>query len=93
MDLPIDLVPNTSPPRFRWKRTVSTLNGTSTVQCEGTVPPQLECALADLIALVKGQAKEIEKLRGGLAPVQHDATPTVTVPTPVGLSSRGRRGR
>jgi hypothetical protein len=53
MDLPIEIVPNTSPPRFRWKRTVSTLNGTSTVACEGTVPPQLECVLSDLIAAAK----------------------------------------
>lgn len=49
MDLPIDIVPGTTPPRFRWTQTVSTPAGAQRVPHEGALPPQIEAAVAHLI--------------------------------------------
>jgi hypothetical protein len=51
--LPIDVIPDTDPPRFRWTQRVDTLNGPVDQECEGQLPVTVERAVADLIALVK----------------------------------------
>ena len=53
MDLPIDLVPNSSPPRFVWKQTIDTPVGQRTIQHEGQLAPNVEMAIVSLIATVK----------------------------------------
>lgn len=63
MTLPIELVPNSRPPRFRWKQTISTPVGDRTIDHEGTLSPTVEDALVKLIALAHQQAQEIIGLR------------------------------
>ncbi len=59
MKLPIELVANTNPPKFRWWQTV---NG-SRIRHEGSVSPNMEVALMQLIIGCMKQAEEIVKLR------------------------------
>lgn len=61
--LPIDIVPNTHPPKFRWKQAASTPLGPRIVDCEGELPASVESAVAELITLAKSQAQEIVGLR------------------------------
>lgn len=63
VELPIERVPNTSPPRFRWRQHVEALGGARMVEHEGTVPPTLESALIQLIVLAKQQARDIDNLQ------------------------------
>lgn len=49
MKLPIEVIPNTDPPQFRWQRTLDTLDGEREATHEGTVPCHLEAALVELI--------------------------------------------
>lgn len=53
MDLPIDVVPGTAPPRFRWKQIVRTPSGAQRVPHEGALPPHIEGAVAALVAEAK----------------------------------------
>jgi hypothetical protein len=63
MDLPIDVVPGTTPPRFRWHFVVDTPVGKRCTQQEGSLPPVVEKAVADLIKLAKKLATECEALK------------------------------
>lgn len=60
--LPIDVIPNTNPPRFRWRQTVQTPTGLRTVENEGILPPSVEGAVLVLITLAKRQQKEADGL-------------------------------
>lgn len=64
--LPIDIVPNTQPPRFQWRQKLKGVFGDETVQFEGMIPPSMEGPIIELIALVKSQAKQIADLEMGL---------------------------
>lgn len=64
--LPVELVPGTFPRRFRWKCRTDSLEGMRVQNCEGIVTPSMEQALADLIALCRGQALQIERLQKDL---------------------------
>lgn len=59
MNLPIDVVPDTNPPRFFWKQTVQSPIGPREVGYEGLLPPHVEGAVAALVVLAKQQAQEI----------------------------------
>lgn len=50
--LPIEVVPNSRPPRFCWQQRVQTPAGTTTVQHEGQLPPTVEDAVVELIGKV-----------------------------------------
>ena len=63
LKLPIDVVPGSSPPIFRWKHVVHTPWGMSVQDCESSLPPSCEQAVADLIALVKRLQMENTALR------------------------------
>lgn len=63
MKLPIDVIPGTRPPRFRWRQTVtSPAGGTQTVEHEGMLPPALEGAIAELVAVAKTLVSQCDKL-------------------------------
>lgn len=64
MNLPIDIVPNTNPPKFKWRNAVHTMNGTATQDCEGMLPPSCERAVEDLISVTKQALKDNAMLRG-----------------------------
>ncbi len=66
MNLPIDHIQGTNPPKFKWKQTVVTLTGSHTSECEGMVQITIEKALLELIGLAKQQEKEIETLKKDL---------------------------
>ena len=53
MNLPIDVVPNTSPPRFFWTQVVQSPVGPRAVGYEGVLPSHVESAVTALIALAK----------------------------------------
>ncbi len=63
ISLPIDVVPGTDPPRFRWTQRVSTPLGPRELPCEGCLPPGAEQAVAALVAMVNRQQREVEHLR------------------------------
>ncbi len=63
MKLPIDVVPDTSPPKFRWRQVVSTPVGDRTVDYEGELPPSVEVAVALLVSIVKQLALDNADLR------------------------------
>ena len=104
MTLPIDLIPGTRPPRFRWRQTVTTPAGDRVVNYEGVLPPAAEEAVAQLIALAKTQAKRLdealrlvaemsEKMRQGSLQQelgQRTESPAVSAPQPVSSSKKGR---
>ncbi len=63
MKLPIELVLNTDPPRFRWKQTIDLIGGEREIEHIGVVPAHLEGALIALIEVAQRQAKDIEQLK------------------------------
>lgn len=53
MNLPIDRILNTTPPRFRWRQVIDTPIGKKTVEHEGLVPPSMEMAVEALVMIAK----------------------------------------
>ena len=51
--LPIDVVPRTNPPIFRWIQVVDTPNGWRTVEHEEALPSTVEKAVAHLIKIAR----------------------------------------
>lgn len=97
MNLPIDVIPTpfTGQLKFHWVQAVDTLNGTVTQLCEGQIPPSIERAVADLIALTKRLATENADLKdkiGNLMTKQVMTTPTTPAPTPPAPTG-GKLGR
>lgn len=65
--LPIDVVPNTRPPQFRWQQTVGTPIGPKVVDHEGALPPSIEDAVKTLIDITNRQVQEIGRLQQEIA--------------------------
>lgn len=63
MNLPIDIIPNTLPQRFKWCRSVTTPIGEKSIECEGSMPASSEVAISLLISLAKQQEVEILALK------------------------------
>lgn len=63
MELPIDIVPDNSPPRFRWQQTVHSPDGPRIVECSGQLPPGVDVKVESLIQLAKDTATERDKLQ------------------------------
>lgn len=61
MNLPIDAIPNTNPPMFRWRQVIDTPVGKKTVEHEGLVLPSMEQALAALIGITKQLNQTLEQ--------------------------------
>ena len=59
MNLPIDVIPGTSPPRFKWSQVVETPNGRQVIEHEGVILPSVEVAIAQLI----GTAKKLQEFK------------------------------
>jgi hypothetical protein len=81
--LPIDVIPGTKPPIFRWKQTVDTPVGRRTVEQEGRVPPSMEAAVMQVIALAEAAA-DIDGQRAKLQAFKdwvHDYLDAQGVPT------------
>ena len=53
MNLPIDVISNTAPPRFRWRQRVGTPAGMVVQNNEGMLPPSVEEAVLKLIEFTK----------------------------------------
>lgn len=62
--LPIDVLPRTDPPMFRWKQLITSPIGTSVVEQEGSLPVTCEAAVVALITLTKRLLKENAMLQG-----------------------------
>lgn len=63
MKLPIDIVPNSNPPLFKWQQTFDPTGVRRVVDCDGTLPVSVETAVKELILLAKQQQQEIIGLR------------------------------
>ena len=65
MNLPIDVIPGTHPPQFRWTQIVEAFGRPrEIVPQEGLLPPSLEGAVAELIAMTKQLMRENAGLQG-----------------------------
>ena len=76
---------------------MDTMNGMVTQECEGPIPPSVERAVADLIAMTKQLAIENNELRSKVTALQNRA-PTTTattmpVSTPQSAPTGGKLGR
>ncbi len=80
MQLPIDIIPNCKPPRFKWKQVLTTPNGTRVVVYDGAVMLTLEGALVDLIELAKQQYADNVELRKKLELLTPKAAPPQPTP-------------
>ncbi len=80
MNLPIDVIPNSKPPRFRWKQAVSTPNGTKIIEYEGSVMLTIEQPLLELLALVRQQHLDNVELRKKLELLTPKAAPPQPTP-------------
>ncbi len=69
-DLPIDIVPQTNPPVFRWRQVVDTFSGCHAVEHMETLPPTIETALTALIVLTKQLLRDNASLRDHIKPPQ-----------------------
>lgn len=78
MDLPIEHIHGTNPPRFRWRQI---LPGGSVVRQTGSLPPNLEGAVLDLIKIAEDRLEEMIKLRKQVEGMAEKPKP-VPVPTP-----------
>ena len=66
MNLPIDVILGTNPPKFRWRQVVSAPTGKHVVEHEGLLPPAVEGAVADLVGIAKQLAGEKMVLEGSI---------------------------
>lgn len=60
--LPIELIPNSQPPRFRWRVRVD-VNGPRSMEMEGPLPSGVDAAVIELLAVVKQLQVENADLR------------------------------
>jgi hypothetical protein len=56
--LPIDVVPNTDPPRFRWRQLVGGFSGPQSLDHEGALPLTVEQAVLKLVQMNKRLLRE-----------------------------------
>lgn len=63
MKLPIDIVPGTNPPQFKWSMIVDMPGGPKTIEFQECIPSYLEKAVETLIDITKQQQLELVSLR------------------------------
>lgn len=63
MNLPIDVIPNTRPLKFKWRQVITSAVGNKTVEYEGEMPASVERAIESLIMIAKQLALENEELK------------------------------
>jgi hypothetical protein len=97
MILPIEIVPDSRPLKFRWKYVVDTPNGKTVVAQEGSLNPSIEVALQRLISIAKQALLENASLHGQIKALTcqletaDQSTPPVTTaqkPTPALAGNR-----
>jgi hypothetical protein len=91
MNLPIDMAKGATTPRFHWTQVVTTPIGDQIVEHTGVLPPTVEVAVAELIALAKRQHTEIDRLKTELT--KRGATPAVPAAQSVSVQQAGKRGK
>ena len=92
MNLPIDVVPRTDPPIFRWRHTV----GATVQECEGLLPAGVEQAVVDLVQVAKRAMMDNAMLTGRVDTLESKAgeragTLVVAQP-PIMPSPKNKRG-
>ena len=83
--LPIDVVPGTDPPRFRWRQVVDSPVGVRVIEHERVMLPSVEGAVLALVELAKEQSRQIVALRAAMTHVTARATPAAP-PIPDGTA-------
>ena len=63
-DLPIDVVPGTDPPVFKWTQLVDSMSGKQVVEYVQTLPSNVEVAVQRMVTIVKQLLMENAGLRG-----------------------------
>lgn len=89
VNLPIDVIPGSSPPRFRWRQLVDTIGGSRYVDMEGALAVGAEKAVAILIDVTKRLMIECATLRGQVEAAKMDIPPPPSLPP----AERSRRHR
>ena len=64
MNLPIDVIHGSNPPRFKWRQTIDTPAGSRTIDHDGCLPPTVENAVVLLLDLTKQVMRENAMLQG-----------------------------
>ena len=62
LQLPIDVVPGSVPPKFNWRKKVDHLGTTSVIECSGSLSPSVEGAVVELIATAREALTVNERL-------------------------------
>ena len=68
--LPIDVVPGTDPPIFKWWQVVDTVAGRDVIKHESMLPPTVELAVERIISVAKQSLMENVSLKGQVAALQ-----------------------
>ena len=68
--LPIDVVPGTDPPIFKWWQVVDTVVGRDVIKHESMLPPTVEVAVERIISVAKQSLMENVFLKGQVAALQ-----------------------
>lgn len=95
--LPIDVIPNTNPPRFRWMKIFDKHTHPRKVQCEGVLDPSVEEAVLALIEYAKDLEKGCEAALKRISALEEELTqrptprPAPGMPIPQG--GTGKRGK
>lgn len=97
MKLPIELIPNTDPPKFKWTRRSDSIIGEVEATHEGSVPSHLEEALVALIRLTVCLKKENEHMCNQLIKCKQRcdelSKPESKVPTPSSPASVPKKSK
>ena len=88
-DLPIDIIPNTNPPQFRWTQLVETMSGRQVVEYIETLPPTLEVAVQRLILVAKQLLMENAGLRGQVESLHDRVRPSQGTAQPIKTKAKG----
>ena len=91
--LPMEIVPGTNPPVFRWRQSVGTPFGTQVVDHEGTLPPNIEVAVQRLVGIAKQLVMENAGLRGRVDGLLEQAAKNNQQPPQQQVSVKGAKGK
>lgn len=93
MELPIEVVPKTNPPRFRWRQLVNTPVGHQVISHEGSLPPTVETAVVRMIGICKQLVMDNAALHGQVDALQRQIEGEADLSAPEVSSSKGTKGK
>ena len=95
MKLPIEIIPNTNPPRFKWEQVFDATGNPRIVQCEGVFPASMESAVAALIGYAKARDAQLADAEARIHALEEEISkrpPIANASIPQG-SAAGKRSK